>query len=177
MRTLQITNSISREKLKAAMKTAKTIADFKRWQIIYLISEYNVDSNFLSDATNYSKANVYAVVQQHNNKDKPDVSTKSRGGRRRSHLSIEEEKELMKKLEDKALKGQILSFLDIKKAVETKVGKAVSDDFLWDLFKRNGWTKHSPRPHHPKRDEAAQEEFKKNSKTIWMPLKMILNQP
>lgn len=175
MRTLQITNIISKEKLMAAMKTAKTIADFKRWQIILLTSEYDVDADFLSVSTGYSKANVYAIVQQHNAKDKPDVSIQNRGGRRRSLLSIEEEKEMMQKLEDKALKGQILSFWDIKKIVETQVGKSVSDDFLWDLFKRNGWTKHSPRPHHPKRNEAAQEEFKKNSKTIWMPLKMILS--
>ena len=78
MRTLQITNPISKQELQTAMKSAKTIADFKRWQIIFLISEYDVDSSFLSDSTGYSKANVYAVVQQHNNKNKPDVSTRSR---------------------------------------------------------------------------------------------------
>jgi transposase len=79
----------------------------------------------------------------------------------------------MKGLEQKALAGQILSYLDIKKLVEKEIGKVVSDDFIWDLFKRNGWTKHSPRPHHPKRNVDAQEEFKKNSRSVWLPLKMI----
>lgn len=79
----------------------------------------------------------------------------------------------MKGLEQKALEGQILSYLDIKNLVEKEVERAVSDDFIWDLFKRNGWTKHSPRPHHPKKDIGAQEEFKKNSKSVWLPLKMI----
>jgi transposase len=89
-------------------------------------------------------------------------------------MTVAEEKKLMKGLEDKALKGQILSFRNIKKIVEAAAGKEVSDDYLWDLFKRNGWTKHSPRPHHPNKDASKQEEFKKNSKTIWLPLKMIL---
>jgi transposase len=90
-------------------------------------------------------------------------------------MSLEDERELMKGLESKAVKGQILSGKDVRKIVEQKVNKVVSDDYIWDLFKRNGWTKHSPRPHHPNKDIEKQEAFKKNSKTIWLPLKMILN--
>ncbi len=176
MLSLKITNPISAEKAKSALKAAKSPSDFKRWQIIYMVLTQNVDANYLSDITGYSKANIYAIVQQHNNKDKPDVSIRSRGGRRRSLMSVEEEASLMKGLEDHAIKGQILSFWDIKKIVENKVGKVVSDDFLWDLFKRNGWTKQTPRPHHPKKNEALQEEFKKTSRTIWIPSKMILDQ-
>jgi transposase len=112
-------------------------------------------------------------VQQFNN-CLGDISIKAKGGRRRELMTLDEEKDLMKGLEDKALKGQILSYKDIKKIIETKLNKEVSDDFLWDLFRRNGWTKHSPRPQHPKKDKEKQDEFKKNSKTIWMPLKMIL---
>src|SRR5674476_3725 len=173
MRTLQLNNPIEVKVIKHKMAVAKTTADFKRLQILLLVSGYNVDAEYLSEITGYSKANVYAIVQQHNNPDKPDVTTQSRGGRRRSLLSIEEEQSMMKGLEDKALAGQILSYLDIKKVIEKKVNKEVSDDFIWDLFKRNGWTKHSPRPHHPKKNEANQEEFKKNSRSVWLPLKMI----
>ena len=173
MRTLLINKKIAPEVIMAKMKTAKSPSDFKRWQIIHFVFHYDVDADFLADATGYSKANVYSIVQQFNN-DTDDISTKSKGGRRRALMTVEEEKKLMNGLEEKALKGQILSFRDIKKIVEAAVKKEVSDDYLWDLFKRNGWTKHSPRPHHPNKDTSKQEEFKKNSKTIWMPLKMIL---
>lgn len=176
MLKLRITNPIALEKVRGALKAAKTSADFKRWQIIYLVITQDVDAQYLSDITGYSKANIYAVVQNHNKSKNPNVTTKSRGGRRRSLMNIAEEASLMKGLEERALKGQILSFWDIKKVVETAVGKEVSDDFIWDLFKRNGWTKHTPRPHHPKKNEDSQKEFKKNSRTIWMPLSMILNQ-
>lgn len=176
MRTLQLTKPIAASLIKEQMRSAKNVADYKRWQVLYFVSSFNVDADYLSDITGYSKANIYSIVQQHNQPNRPNVATQNRGGRRRSLLSLEEESLLMKGLEEKALAGQILSYLDIKKVVEKQINKTVSDDFIWDLFKRNGWTKHSPRPHHPKRDINAQEEFKKNSKSVWLPLKMILHQ-
>ena len=59
---------------------------------------------------------------------------------------------------------------DIRALVGAKVGKGkgVSDDYLWDLLKRNGWKKKMPRPHHPKRNQAEQQEFKKNSPGVWL---------
>jgi transposase len=158
------------------MKTAKTPSDFRRWQIIHLVHSYSVDADYLADITGYSKANIYNIIQQFNT-GQGDVNTKNKGGRRRELMTLDEEKNLMKGLEAKAINGQILSYKDIKKIIENKLSKEVSNDFLWDLFKRNGWTKHSPRPHHPKKNQEKQNEFKKNSKTIWMPLKMILANP
>ena len=176
MRLLQLTQKSSPDVLKEKMKSASTLSDYKRWQIIYHVSSYTVNAEYLADITGYSKANVYAIVQQYNSSKKKDVTSKQKGGRRRSLMSVEEERQLMNGLENKALRGQILSGKDVRKIVEQKVNKIVSDDYIWDLFKRNGWTKHSPRPHHPNKEVEKQEEFKKNSKTIWLPLKMILNQ-
>ena len=176
MRILQLSQEISSATIKSKMNSATTISDYKRWQIIYSVNEYSVDAAYLSDITGYSKANVYAIVQQFNNSKQPDVTGKKRGGRRRYLMSTEDEQALMSSLEIKAIKGQILSGNDVRKIVEQKINKPVSDDYVWDLFKRNGWTKHSPRPHHPNKDAGKQEEFKKNSRTIWLPLKMILQQ-
>jgi hypothetical protein len=41
-------------------------------------------------------------------------------------------------LEDKASKGQIKSAGDIRLIVEKKIEHTISDDYLWDLFQRNG---------------------------------------
>ncbi len=103
-------------------------------------------------------------MRQFNHSVSQDVSTEKRGGRRRFFLTLEQEKKLMKGLEQKALAGQILSYLDIKKIVEKEVGKAVSQDFIWDLFKRNGWTKHSPRPYHPKKIATFKKTLKKTQR-------------
>jgi transposase len=87
----------------------------------------------------------------------------------RCHMSLSAEQFLMKSLEEEALSGKILTFRHIKKEVETFVGKEVSNDYIWDLFSRHGWSKKAPRPHHPKADKSAQDEYKKNSKRIWQP--------
>ena len=69
---------------------------------------------------------------------------KEKGGRRRSLLSVGEEAQLFTSLEALASKGLIKTANDIRSAVEQKVGKAVSDDYLWDMLHRNEWKKKMP---------------------------------
>ena len=145
----------------------KRITEFKRWQCLYMVAAYNVDASFLADITQQSVHTVYKLVQSFKAYGVEGVGLKQKGGRLRALLSIEEERAMMRSLGDKADKGLILQAKDIKKHIERRVGKSVSDDYLWDLFKRNGWIKQSSKPH---KDKAAQDDSKKNSKTTWMPL-------
>lgn len=169
MKVLQLTKEISVSDIKRKMEAAKDISEYKRWQVLLLVKSYDVDADYIADVTGFSKPSVYAIVQMHNKAERPDVTPQKRGGRRRSLMGLEQEVSLLAKLEKKALSGQILSYLDIKGTVEQEVGRKVSDDFIWDLFKRNGWTKHSPRPHHPKKNLQSQDDFKKNSRNVWLP--------
>lgn len=177
MRKLKLKETANTQELKERMEASKSVSDYKKWQVLYIISIYEVDAEYLSTITGYSKAMVYNIVQTFNKTKITSLGSKPRGGRRRSYMSLDEEKEFMATLESKALEGHIMTFHDIQKAIANKLGHQVSDDFIWDLFKRNGWTKHSPRPHHPFKNTDQQEDFKKNSRTIWLPLKMILSQP
>ncbi|KAA6348019.1 hypothetical protein EZS27_004471, partial [termite gut metagenome] len=40
-------------------------------------------------------------------------------------------------------------YKQVKSLIEEKLGKSVSDDYVWDLFKRHKWTKKVPRQSHP----------------------------
>lgn len=171
MKILKIKEHLSSQELKEKCDKSTSIAEYKRWQCLYLLSIYDVDAAFLSAMTQQSKPTIYKIIQGYNKEGQGQVKPKAKGGRKHSLLSVGEEQEMMHSLTDKASKGIILQAKDIRKQVEKRVGKAVSDDYLWDLFKRNGWTKQTPRPEHPKKDIVAQNEFKKNSKTIWMPLR------
>jgi len=170
MKTLQLKTKLTTKQIGINLENAKTIEEYKRWQCLYIVATYGSNASFLADVTQQSVHTIYKLVQSFNVHGAKGIEAKQKGGRQRALLSIEEEKAIMKSLGDKANQGLILQAKDIKKHIEQRVGKSVSDDYLWDLFKRNGWVKQSPRPEHPRKNKAAQNDFKKNSKTIWMPL-------
>ncbi|MDR1984622.1 MAG: winged helix-turn-helix domain-containing protein, partial [Prevotellaceae bacterium] len=76
-------------------------------------------------------------------------------------MTLDEEAQILKSVEQQSLLGNILIYKDIKVIVEEKLGKSLSDDYIWDMFKRHGWRKKMPRQSYPKADKAAQEEYKK----------------
>ena len=175
MKKLKIASHFSEESIKKIMNSQTEIRAFKGWQIIYCVKTHpDKKSEEVAQMLGICKSTVLRVVGLYNKHGKNwfiNCYSGQRGGRRqqRCHLSLEDEKLLMKSLETDALTGKILTFKHIKKIVEDFVGKEVSEDYIWDLFSRHGWSKKVPRQSHPKADKAAQEEYKKNSKKIWIP--------
>jgi transposase len=170
MRTLELVSHLTDAQLKERLSAASGKPEFSRWQILYMIQIAGIHSaSVISPLVNLSLSSVYKIVEQYNKSGVTGIKYTPRGGRRRSLLSVSEESELLDTIEQRAAKGLIKTAGDIRAIVESKIGKAVSDDYLWDLLNRNGWKKKMPRPHHPKRNVAEQQEFKKNSQTVWLP--------
>jgi transposase len=172
MKKIIISSHFSDKSLKNIMNSQTDVRAFKGWQIIYSAqSNPGQSRDDIAKMLCVSPSTVYRAVKDYSRHGKNWYICRQRGGRRqqRCHLSLEDEKLLMKSLESDALSGKILIFKHIKKRVEDRVGKEVSDDYIWDLFSRHGWSKKVPRQHHPRADRAAQEEYKKNLRKIWMP--------
>jgi len=170
MRTLQLVNHLTDAQLKEKLSATAGKPEFSRWQILYLIQVGKLHSaTIISPLVNLSKPSIYKIVEQYNRSGVAAIKYTLRGGRRRSLLSLDDEARLLNAIEQKAARGLIKTANDIRVMVEAKVGKPVSDDYLWDLLNRNGWKKKMPRPHHPKRNVAEQLEFKKNSLIVWLP--------
>ena len=172
MKKFKVASHFSQKVLKKIMNSQTEVRAFQGWQIILFgYSNPELKADEIADKLGVSRSKVFYVVRKYNKYGKNWYVPDRRGGRRseRCHLSLEDEKVFMKSLEEDALSGKVLTFRHIKGKVENKVGKVVSDDFIWDLFSRHGWSKKVPRQHHPKADKAAQEEYKKNSKKIWLP--------
>lgn len=170
MRTLQLTKHLTDAELKKKLEATSGSPEFNRWQILYMVQVGQIHSaQIISPLVNLSKPSIYKIVEQYNKNGVKGIKYAARGGRRRALLSIEEERALLEAVEVKASQGHIKTANDIRAMVEAKVGKRVSDDYLWDLLKRHGWKKKMPRPHHPQRSLSEQGEFKKNSPTRWHP--------
>jgi transposase len=169
---LKIKPHLTDVELKVIMNNVKSIYDFKDWQIIYSV-QANPGKKAADIATILSvkPENIYKKVQKYNKHGAAWKTAINRGGRReeRCLMSLEKEKEFLKGIEEDAINGHIITYKQVKLKLEKQIEVTVSDDYIWDLFKRHKWTKKVPRQSHPKADKAAQEEYKKNSRRIWSP--------
>ena len=95
------------------------------------------------------------------------VAKGSWGGRRRQHLSLEEETRFLEPWIQKAEEGGVLVVPPIHAALEDRLGRSVAASTVYRMLARHGWRKVEPDTCHPKRDAEAQEEFKKNSRKRW----------
>lgn len=170
MKTLKLKPHLSEDELKNRLKKAQTASELKRWQCLYIIqTQEGINAGYLSKILCISIASIYLYVETYNKHGAESITPKSKGGRKRFYLNLWEEREILKNVTIKAKNGAIITAKDIKKEVEKKIGHVVSDDYLWDLFKRHNWKKKKPRPKHPKSKKEEQEAFKKNLRMIWMP--------
>lgn len=175
MLQLKLRDHLTKDEIKVRMLAQKDVRIYTYWQILNaVINAHGKRAQEIADILGTSATIVKRIVRSYNNHGAEFDKPLRWGGRRdaTSFMSVEEEEKMMKQLESKALKGAILTFKDIKETVEKKLGKEVSADYIWDLFKRNHWSKRSPRPKHPKQDVDAQERFKKNSLSYWLPASM-----
>lgn len=172
MRILQLQPHLTTSELSIKLSTCINIHHRSYWQILLSVSfNPNKKAEEYASFLGVTKSKIYKVVELYNKEGSDFTSKLNWGGRRTStsHMSLEDEEKMMKDLAAKAINGKILVAKHIRKIIETKLGKPVSDDYIWDLFKRHNWKKKMPRPEHPKKNKAAQEEFKKNSLSYWQP--------
>ena len=172
MKILQTKPYLTDEELKKIMNGQNEVRSFRDWQIIYCVQvNFGKKAEEIALMLGVTTTKIYKKVQTYNKYGVGWRNDKKWGGRReeRCNLSLEEEKGLLKQLEIEASKGLILTYKQIKVKVEDKVGREVSDDYIWDLFKRHKWKKKVPRQSHPKADIGKQEEYKKNLKKTWQP--------
>ena len=172
MRILQLKPHLTTSELSIKLASCIKIHHRTYWQILLSVSfNPNKKAEEYAAFLGVTKSKIYKVVELYNIQGASFTADLNWGGRRSStsHMSYEEEEKMMQSLKLKALEGKVLVAKHIRKIVEAKVGKVVSDDYIWDLFKRHNWKKKMPLPEHPKKNKVAQEELKKNFLKYWQP--------
>jgi transposase len=77
------------------------------------------------------------------------------------YMSFDEETTFLKRFEDLADKGQIITIKAMHVAYQEEVGRSSSRRAFYTLLKRHEWRKVMPRPHHPKQAGASEQEARK----------------
>src|ERR1043165_5003126 len=152
MAILQLKPPLTAGQLKEQMQKERQVYRFKRWQILHAVATHSgITAEQVALLLGSSSNMVRRTVQLYNKRGAAFIEQETWGGRReeRCLMCFEEEEQLLQSWEAAALEGGVLVANQLRQAVETKIGRKVSDDYLWDLLHRHGWTKKAPRPEHP----------------------------
>jgi transposase len=116
------------------------------------------------------RATVNRLQTRFRTDQSPDRPTrKTWGGRRRSLLTEEEERDFLEQWVQEAARGGVLVISPIRAALAQRLGKPVTYSVVNRLLARHGWRKVAPDTRHPKSDPRVQEEWKKNCRKVWTP--------
>jgi transposase len=172
MRVLKLAPHLSSSGLKDAMNSQTSVRDFRDYQILYMVDIHKgCTAGEIASMLGITSNKVLKTVEKYNIHGINWKLGNPWGGRRekRSLMSLEEERDFLQSIEAEALGGGIVIYKHVKSKVESRLNRVVSDDYVWDLFKRHGWSKKVPRRSHPQADKSLQEEYKKNFPNYWLP--------
>lgn len=158
--------NIEPEEVKQCMNASKDKDEFRRYQSIYLRVNNQMPAPLIAQITGLSVSHVHKIHSLCLRNGISAIASQPKGGRRRSHLSVEEEKLLLSEIEKKAIKGGVVEIGKVHKLFEEKVGGNVAKYTAYRLLHRHGWRKISPRQYHPKQKDDAVETFKKTGQ-LW----------
>ena len=86
---------------------------------------------------------------------------KPKGGRRHAHLSVAQERAVLRPLEQQAHTGRVVTARRIKTRYEDRVGHGMPDATIYRLLARHQGRQVPPRPKHPHGNPAARAALKK----------------
>ena len=148
--------------LKAALRWRGEPGRRQRIQMV-LLREGGMTQPTIAEAMGVSLSTVNRSHMAYDHGGLPALNPKPSGGRKRENMTLAEEKALLARFAKAAGAGQMLNIHDLKAAYEKAIGHETSNSTIYNVLARHGWRKLMPRPHHPKRDIAAQNAFKKRA--------------
>ena len=150
---------------KTCLSKAKTAAALRQAQAVVFPLEYGMSLEQTAAAIGVSSGWACQLRNRFMKEGIVSAEDKPRGGRRRSHMSIEEEEAYLSPFFEKAKAGGILVVSEIKESMDRQLGRQVALASAYNLLHRHGWRKIAPDKRHPQSDIEKQEAWKKNSPT------------
>ena len=148
--------------LKASLRWKIPAEQRQRIQMV-LLRESGMTQPLIAAAMGVSLSTVNRAHMAYDHGGIEALKPRPSGGRKRENMTLEEEKALLARFAKAAGAGEMLNIHDLKTAYEKAIGHETSKSTIYNLLPRHGWRKLMPRPFHPKRDLAAQNDFKKTA--------------
>jgi transposase len=131
-------------------KKTKVVCLYRKLEILeYACIGYT--NTEISMLTGYTTRRISALINEYlKNGIDYFLEEHRKGGNKRS-LTDAQEAEILKRFEERAVKGQVVNLSDIKKEYESVRGKETANSTFYDFLHRLGWRRIMPRGAHPKK--------------------------
>jgi len=143
-------------------KLTTNLRDYKKLCLINSVKSLKVSIKAACEFFDYSVPSYYRIKKEQIAAAQNQSKKADWGGRRKAYMSLEQEKEVAKELAAMSESGGFVDIGKIKELMERIVGKTLHKTTVYRFLERHAFRKIAPRKYHPKRNEEAQEEFKKN---------------
>ena len=155
---------LSVDEVKTKIKETVGFWRVQKWLVILNALIDPRPAGEIAKHTGLAVQTVHNIISSYNRFGASALEIPGKGGRFRSYLSTDEEKEFLETFIEKAIDGQVPTIAEIKTALEKHIGHSVHKTTVYRLLKRNGWRKITPRPFHVNAKKKEQERFKKTSR-------------
>lgn len=163
-RITRVRPHLSEEELRARIKQARNAATARKLLVILNALVDPRAAEEIALHTGVSVHSVHAWVPAYNRHGLEGILGPGTGGRRREHMSREEETIFLKPFFERAETGEIATTAEIRQALQECVGHPLHHSVVYRFLQRNEWRQVMPRPSHVQSSQEIQEDFKKNSR-------------
>ena len=151
---------------KERLGNASTLKEFRAAQAVLLPACYGLSKAQTAAAIGLSTSRVGDIQAEAR---RPTALPKgTHGGRRRQRMTLAEETAFLSPWVEAAKTAGMIIVPPLHQALAQQLGQKIHHSQVYRLLARHGWRKVAPDSTHPKTDEAAQAEWKKNSRR-WCP--------
>jgi len=141
------------QKLRAAMKNARGVPEFRRAQCLYMRVVLGLSSSLVAQIVGWRQDSVSHLLLRYSRQGEAALQSEGRGGVRRQILTTKEEDEMLNELSGKAWPAGLLMFTDIHSAYEARAHRPVKSSTVQAMLDRHGWHRAAvvmaPHPHPP----------------------------
>jgi len=158
---------LSTEELQAWVREAPDKDSYQRRLAIWLTHVGRFPAHQIAEWLCVSKQAIWLWVGQYNDQGPEGLDRWGRGGRRWAYLSLEEEAAFLRRWQQQAVEGKVLTAKQLHAQLVQRAGRKLTLGYVYRLLHRHDWRKLGPRPRHPQADPRAPQRFKKNFPGSW----------
>jgi transposase len=125
--------------VKARIQGEQRLWRRQRWEIIYQALTAPRQAEDIARTVGVSLSTVHRVIALYKQGGVTAIETPGKGGRRHQYLTLEQERAFLQPFLARTAQGEMATAVEIKLALEARIGHEVNKSTLYRLLDRQGW--------------------------------------